>query len=440
MKCKNCGYQNPNGAKFCGYCQHKMNNNAERNRFLIAGILFLIAGVIFCFTFLGSKEGFETEKAIPEAAVYTEYELDCVERNIHEDHASAGEDDIVKETLQPEDGFSTCSSLVKLAIDAYLNGDWDTLINHATEAAQFSSENLVYYEWDEINIENIPGLTDEKYVLSYEINQIKLWSAEEWWDRHTGTIYKICHYRQEDVWSAIEKIMTANVTFVIEQGENTFCTARTFTLSEENGTWKLFFIESDPNCRIPGHYSETISKTKGNETSDAINAYRSIIKRSAEQKELGLGGSFTVYWEDFDKDNEKELLINWANGINYEFSLYDFEDGILYIRYDMSFVEFMSADGGNVCIGYYQENPVFATVQRCVCDGGYKKTYVIYDAWTHEKIQILMIWEKDSDNKQYYVDGKEVKQREFDKTLAKYKGLSDDRYALNPVELFSSIK
>lgn len=75
MKCKNCGYQNPNGAKFCGYCQHKMNNNAERNRFLIAGVLFLIAGMILFFTFSAREKSLETEPTVASATVEnTEYE------------------------------------------------------------------------------------------------------------------------------------------------------------------------------------------------------------------------------------------------------------------------------------------------------------------------------------------------------------------------------
>ena len=49
MKCKNCGHQNPNGAKFCGYCQYRIEQEQSiKGKCVLIAVLLLVS-VVFIF-------------------------------------------------------------------------------------------------------------------------------------------------------------------------------------------------------------------------------------------------------------------------------------------------------------------------------------------------------------------------------------------------------
>lgn len=47
MKCRNCGHQNPRGAKYCGYCQHKLEKEKSTQSFKKYGVLTVVC-VVLC--------------------------------------------------------------------------------------------------------------------------------------------------------------------------------------------------------------------------------------------------------------------------------------------------------------------------------------------------------------------------------------------------------
>lgn len=54
MRCKKCGYENPENAKFCGYCRHNLTEktNTGKKLFLLVGILVLCVIGTLCTVFL----------------------------------------------------------------------------------------------------------------------------------------------------------------------------------------------------------------------------------------------------------------------------------------------------------------------------------------------------------------------------------------------------
>ena len=53
MKCRNCGSQNPRGARFCGYCQHELKQENGFGFFWVCGILLVV--ILATAAFFGAR-------------------------------------------------------------------------------------------------------------------------------------------------------------------------------------------------------------------------------------------------------------------------------------------------------------------------------------------------------------------------------------------------
>lgn len=77
MKCKKCGYQNPNGAKFCGYCRAELNKESgaeiHQSFYIIFAVLAIAIGIVVG-VFLGKDVSKDTTQLMPTLQKAEDYE------------------------------------------------------------------------------------------------------------------------------------------------------------------------------------------------------------------------------------------------------------------------------------------------------------------------------------------------------------------------------
>ena len=127
-------------------------------------------------------------------------------------------------------------------MEAYEEYDIDTLVSLSSDIYYYGEDDYVEYYF-----ENVVGTTPDSfessvghsYQLSYEVNETYTMSERKAKETIEGIEYA---YPDFDV-DIIEKIVVSNITVTAKQGSKSVKRDLNITMSKEDGTWKLLYIE-----------------------------------------------------------------------------------------------------------------------------------------------------------------------------------------------------
>lgn len=176
MRCKKCGQNNQKGAKYCGYCQEKMDSEIDSDeikRFLIAGILLLMA-VVILFGFVWRRKeqmGTEPTNEFKETLVIESQTLtDTTSIDILQEEQQSflvkklQYPDVIDPALITKENAWAVAYLEKIN---EINTEWNSIMGFLADLDQDNLPELVLYHYDELPPEGKPD--DVQYYIPYHV-------------------------------------------------------------------------------------------------------------------------------------------------------------------------------------------------------------------------------------------------------------------------------
>lgn len=138
--------------------------------------------------------------------------------------------------------FTGYNGLLRKVMAAYEGYDIDTLVSLSSDIYYYGEEDYVEYYFENIvgtSLDSFESAVGHSYQLSYEVNETYTMSER----KEKETLEEIeTAYPDFDV-DMIEKIVVSNLTVTAKQGDKSVEKELNITMSKEDGTWKLLYIE-----------------------------------------------------------------------------------------------------------------------------------------------------------------------------------------------------
>lgn len=138
--------------------------------------------------------------------------------------------------------FTGYNGLLRKVMAAYEGYDIDTLVSLSSDIYYYGEEDYVEYYFENIvgtSLDSFESAVGHSYQLSYEVNETYTMSER----KEKETLEEIeTAYPDFDA-DMIEKIVVSNLTVTAKQGDKSVEKELNITMSKEDGTWKLLYIE-----------------------------------------------------------------------------------------------------------------------------------------------------------------------------------------------------
>lgn len=138
--------------------------------------------------------------------------------------------------------FTGYNGLLRKVMAAYEGYDIDTLVSLSSDIYYYGEEDYVEYYFENIvgtSLDSFESAVGHSYQLSYEVNETYTMSER----KEKETLEEIeTAYPDFDA-DIIEKIVVSNLTVTAKQGDKSVEKELNITMSKEDGTWKLLYIE-----------------------------------------------------------------------------------------------------------------------------------------------------------------------------------------------------
>ncbi len=134
------------------------------------------------------------------------------------------------------------NGLLRKAMAAYEEYDIDTLVSLSSDIYYYGEDDYVEYYFENVvgtTLDSFESSVGHSYQLSYEVNETYTMSERKAKETIEGIEYA---YPDFDV-DIIEKIVVSNITVTAKQGSKSVKRDLNITMSKEDGTWKLLYIE-----------------------------------------------------------------------------------------------------------------------------------------------------------------------------------------------------
>lgn len=138
--------------------------------------------------------------------------------------------------------FTGYNGLLRKVMTAYEGYDIDTLVSLSSDIYYYGEEDYVesYFENSVGSaLDSFETSVGHSYQFSYEVNETYTMSERKTKDVLDGIEYT---YPDFDV-SIIEEMVVSDITVTAKQGSKSVERDLNITMSKENGTWKLLYIE-----------------------------------------------------------------------------------------------------------------------------------------------------------------------------------------------------
>lgn len=138
--------------------------------------------------------------------------------------------------------FTGYNGLLRKVMAAYEEYDIDTLASLSSDIYYYGEDDYVesYFE-NSIGsvLDSFESSVGHSYQFFYEVNETYIMSERKAKEALDGIEYA---YPDFDV-SIIEKMVVSDITVIAKQGNESIEKELNITMSKENGTWKLLYIE-----------------------------------------------------------------------------------------------------------------------------------------------------------------------------------------------------
>lgn len=138
--------------------------------------------------------------------------------------------------------FTGYNGLFRKVMVAYEEYDIDTLVSLSSDIYYYDEDDYVEYYFENIvgtTLDSFESSVGHSCQLSYEVNETYTMS-----ERKTKETLEEIEYAYPDFdVDIIEKIVVFNITLTAKQGSKSVKKDLNITMSKENGTWKLLYIE-----------------------------------------------------------------------------------------------------------------------------------------------------------------------------------------------------
>ena len=138
--------------------------------------------------------------------------------------------------------FTGYNGLLRKVMTAYEGYDIDTLVSLSSDIYYYGEEDYVesYFENSVGSaLDSFETSVGHSYQFSYEVNETYTMSERKTKEVLDGIEYT---YADFDV-SIIEEMVVSDITVTAKQGSKSVERDLNITMSKENGTWKLLYIE-----------------------------------------------------------------------------------------------------------------------------------------------------------------------------------------------------
>ena len=138
--------------------------------------------------------------------------------------------------------FTGSKGLVHKIMAAYEKYDIDALIMLSSDIYYYDSEDYVEQYFENsigTDLDSFEMSVGHSYKLSYEVNEIYELSERKLKDTMENIEYKYPDFDPE----FIEKVVVADITVTAKQGSKTMNQKVKITMSKEDDTWRLLYIE-----------------------------------------------------------------------------------------------------------------------------------------------------------------------------------------------------
>ena len=138
--------------------------------------------------------------------------------------------------------FTVYNGLLRKVMTAYEGYDIDTLVSLSSDIYYYGEEDYVesYFENSVGSaLDSFETSVGHSYQFSYEVNETYTMSERKTKEVLDGIEYT---YADFDV-SIIEEMVVSDITVTAKQGSKSVERDLNITMSKENGTWKLLYIE-----------------------------------------------------------------------------------------------------------------------------------------------------------------------------------------------------
>lgn len=138
--------------------------------------------------------------------------------------------------------YTGYNGLLRKVMNAYEDYDIDTLVSLSSDMYYYGYEDFVeyYFEYNVgEDLDAFESSVGHSYKLSYEVNETYTLS-----DRKLSELLNNIEstYSDFDV-SVMSKVVVADVTVTAKQGNKLASRSITVTMTKENGSWKLLYID-----------------------------------------------------------------------------------------------------------------------------------------------------------------------------------------------------
>ena len=138
--------------------------------------------------------------------------------------------------------FTGSKGMVHKIMAAYKEYDIDTLIMLSSDIYYYDTEDYVEQYFENsigMDLDSFEMSVGHSYKLSYEVNEIYELSERKLKDMMENIEYKYPDFDTE----FIEKVVVADITVTAKQGSKTMDQKVKITMSKEDDTWRLLYIE-----------------------------------------------------------------------------------------------------------------------------------------------------------------------------------------------------
>ena len=138
--------------------------------------------------------------------------------------------------------FTGYNGLLRKVMTAYEGYDIDTLVSLSSDIYYYGEEDYVESYFENCvgsALDSFETSVGHSYQFSYEVNETYTMSERKTKEVLDGIEYT---YADFDV-SIIEEMVVSDITVTAKQGSKSVERDLNITMSKENGTWKLLYIE-----------------------------------------------------------------------------------------------------------------------------------------------------------------------------------------------------
>lgn len=138
--------------------------------------------------------------------------------------------------------FTGCNGLVRKVMSAYEDYDIDALLSMSSDVYYYGTEDYAEYYFENAvgyGLDSFESNVGHSFTLSYEVNEIYTLSNR----KYQSILDELSWQFSEFDTSIIEEIAVADITVTAQRGSRSVDRDLKITLSKEDGTWKVLFIE-----------------------------------------------------------------------------------------------------------------------------------------------------------------------------------------------------